>query len=254
MKFSSKTRKYLYIFFTLAIITALSYFMFSHYNLYGGEKPGKDKDAENIIEAPHPDRNELSSPEPWIKEDSPDKKVAKAGKVKKGKYPKLLLYSFIHPDYLKETAEFWGTKTGFSGFMIAYVCDWDVTEERIQERIPRLTSMNDECKKYGIDSNFIKLSMGHLKDLDWTKNDEWKKITDRVKLTASVAKQTGFRGIALDTEPYNWRENSIWDYKNPLYEGKTKSEMDGLLRLRGFQFMRAIKEEFPDSEFIIIPQ
>jgi len=168
--------------------------------------------------------------------------------------PKLLLYSFIHPDYLRDTAEFWGKKTGFSGFMISYLCDWHVPTEKILKRSPRLKLMNEECKKYGIDSNFIKLSLGHLKKLDWTDEEEWKKIVERVRLTARVARDNGFVGIALDTEPYYWRINSIWDYKNSLYKGKSRDEMEELVGKRGNELMLAIKEEFPESEFIIFPE
>ncbi len=253
MKHNTNNKKYLLLFFTLAIITALSFLALSCNSLYGSEKPGTVNDGE-AIEAPQPDPCASLSPSPSVINDSPEKTTKKIKKPKKAKYPRLLLYSFIHPDYLKDTAEFWGTKTGFTGFMISYVCDWDVPEEKIHARIARLREMNEECAKYGIDSNFIKLSMGHLKELNWTDNEEWKKVTDRVCLAASVAKETGFVGIVLDTEPYNWRENSIWDYKNPLYEAKTKGEMESLVRLRGYQLMTALKEGFPESEFIMFPE
>ena len=246
MKHTGK-KNYLAIFLIIALVGLISVVLSTHYKTFGTEK-NKAEHTETI-DAPHSD-------------DVNNQKVTKAAGEKtakkepkpKNKYPKLLLYSFIHPDYLKDTAKFWGTKTGFSGFMISYVCDWNVPREKVLKRMPRLKEMNDECKKYGIDSNFIKLSMGHLKKLDWTDDKEWKKITDRVALTAKVAKETGFRGIALDTEPYYWRENSIWDYKNPLYKDKTKTEIEGLVRVRGFQLMRAIKKEYPDCEFITFPE
>lgn len=168
--------------------------------------------------------------------------------------PKLLLYSFIHPDYLKDTAEFWGTKTGFSGFMISYVYDWHISPEKMKLRMPKLKAMNDECRKYGIDKNFVKISMGHLKDLDWVDEKQWKEILDHTRFAAKYAREAGFVGIALDTEPYYRKDNSIWDWKNERYKGMKKSDVNDLVYKRGRELMSVIKEEFPESEFIIFPE
>lgn len=168
--------------------------------------------------------------------------------------PKLLLYSFIHPEHLYDTAQFWGTKTGFSGFMIAYICDWPVSQERMLARVPRLTEINLRCKEFGIDSNFIKISMGHLKDLNWTDEEQWQELLDHIKTTAYIAKETGFVGIAIDTEPYHWKENSIWDKDNPLYEELSEIEIKELVQKRGLSMMDTILKEFPRCEFIIFPE
>ncbi|MCE1247360.1 MAG: hypothetical protein LWY06_12005 [Firmicutes bacterium] len=168
--------------------------------------------------------------------------------------PKLILYSFINPMYLRDTAKSWAENTGFRGFMIAYICDWEVPDEKVLARVPELKTMNEECRKYGIDSNFIKLSMGHLKDMNWSDDAYWKKLDERVRLAAKIAKETGFVGIALDTEPYNWRENSIWDVGNPMYKHIERNQLETLVRKRGRDFMEAVKSEFPEAQFIIFPE
>jgi len=189
-------------------------------------------------------QNKHSEPEP----------TSDSSTVETNEKPRLLLYSFIHPDYLKDTAEFWGTKTGFSGFMISYVYDWHVSPEKMKIRTPKLKAMNDECRKYGIDKNFVKISMGHLKKLDWADEKQWEEILEHTGLAARYAKEAGFAGIALDTEPYYRKDNSIWDWKNKRYKGMKKNEVNELVYKRGKALMCVIKGEFPESEFIIFPE
>jgi hypothetical protein len=87
-------------------------------------------------------------------------------------------------------------------------------------------------------------------NLDWFNSTQWNTITNNLKLYAKAVKAARAKGIALDVEAYENLGNNPWQFidKNgqPVYPGKTLSEVEAEVRKRGAQFMNTLQGEKQD--------
>ena len=90
--------------------------------------------------------------------------------------------------------------------------------------------------------------MGHKPLPDYFHKKQWQKILAQISHIAKFAKQTGFTGIALDTESYN---KLIWNSaKRPLNKYSLK-KLKKIIYKRGQEIMQAIIKEFPNAEIFV---
>ena len=170
--------------------------------------------------------------------------------------PKLLLFSPIDLNYLAGTQKVWGTSTGINGFILAYVADWWSSENDLLSKLAILKKINTEGKIYGIDSNFIKVALSYGNDTVgsipvWTDDKAWNKIIDNFRNIASLIKESGTKGIAIDTEYYNI---SIF---NPISERYKLADQELLRKMvyqRGREIVQAMLSVHPDIEIIILQE
>src|SRR4029078_9248931 len=79
----------------------------------------------------------------------------------------------------------------------------------------------------------------------------WAGIIDSFKSIAELAKETGSKGIALDTEPYTI---ALFDSRKLLITPTTREQLRDKVYLRGQQIMQAMTTAYPDIEVIIMPE
>ncbi len=166
--------------------------------------------------------------------------------------PRTIMYSSISLSYLKETAAFWHRETGMRGFIINTLrSNWydDPRQLWAQERSARET--NIECRKYGIDANFVKISFGLRTLPDYFDDTAWQKILLNCGEVARFAKKTGFIGIALDTESYT---KVLWNSSKGTLARHPKDLLKAKIRQRGKEVMQAIIAAYPDAEIFLIPE
>lgn len=167
------------------------------------------------------------------------------------KNPKVLIFTEIDIYYLNDTIKAWGEKVGINGFMLTHIADWWTPREQLFENSAILKEVNRKGVLYGVDRNFIKVALGYKKLPDWTDDKAWAGVIDHFKDIAELVRQTGTRGVALDTEPY---EIPFFDSpENPagiLYTDFLKAK----IRQRGKQIMEALEGVFPEIEIVTFPE
>ena len=164
--------------------------------------------------------------------------------------PKVLMYSAVDLHYAADTLEFWGKDVGINGFMLSYLAEWWSSKTDLDKHKAALKRLNSVGQQYGIDSNFINVALGYNLPL-WTDDKAWKGIIDSFKNIAELAKETGSKGISLDTEPYII---ALYDSSKLLDKSTTREQMRAKVYLRGQQIMQALTTAYPDIEVIILPE
>jgi hypothetical protein len=89
--------------------------------------------------------------------------------------------------------------------------------------------------------NFLTLYAANKSNMDWFNDDQWKTITENMKLFSLVVHTGNCVGVCFDPEPYG--ENP-WVYPGP-YKDKSFAEVSDQVRRRGQQFMAALQEHTP---------
>lgn len=166
--------------------------------------------------------------------------------------PKVLLFSAIDGQYLAGSSEYWGNNVGVNGFILSYVSDWWSTKNEIFNKLDLLKKINASGRQYGIDSNFIKIALGYSELPLWTDEQAWEGVIDNFRNIATLIRQSGTRGIAIDTEKYN--VSSLFNPNNERFKSEKKDILKAKVYERGRQIMQAITEAYPDIEVILFPE
>lgn len=96
--------------------------------------------------------------------------------------------------------------------------------------------------------NFI--AMYSVSNMDWFNDEDWKLVTEHVRLIAKAAREIGCVGVVFDPEPYGF---SPWHHKRQIHaETKDFEEYSVKVRQRGREFIQAINAEFPDVKFLVL--
>lgn len=74
--------------------------------------------------------------------------------------------------------------------------------------------------------------------------DDFNSVTNNFTLAAKIAHEGGLRGFMIDVEHYGL--NTMFNYGDRKYPGKSWAEYEAQVFLRGQQIMQAINAEFPD--------
>ena len=102
---------------------------------------------------------------------------------------------------------------------------------------------------------------------DWFSDDDWDILLSNVRLQARIARESGFRGILLDTEQYpNHHGRGVWyfflNYRIYSEDGyrdggeqrpRPFPEVAAQVRRRGAQYARALCEVFPGIRLMVLP-
>jgi len=175
--------------------------------------------------------------------------------------PRTLLFSPMNINYLRDTAKMWGER-GFGGFLFdgvmwdsasdVWAADADAKSRGEDDKLlQELKSCNAECRKYGIDSNFVKVAF-YTELPDWFDDAAWEKITENYRQGARFAKMSGCAGVAIDTE-YMARQYE------PGWEGYQKNPHDlpvlkAKIRDRWLAITEGMLREFPDMVLLTLPE
>lgn len=174
--------------------------------------------------------------------------------------PKTLLFSPLTLADLTADAEKWAER-GFGGFLLDRVMhDWSsnvwaadndpATVGAADATFQALRACNEACAHYGI-HNFIKVAFYSKLPL-WTDEAAWAQAAENFRQCAIMARDTLCQGIALDTEYVAEQYDPRWD--GYTYQGYTEEDLHRAARLRGRQIVQAMLSEFPEMEFLTLPE
>jgi hypothetical protein len=86
--------------------------------------------------------------------------------------------------------------------------------------------------------NFLTLYAANRQKMDWFNDDQWKVITENMKLFSLAVKSAHCVGVCFDPEPYG---DNPWAYPG-LYKDKAFDEVADKVRQRGQQCIAALQE------------
>ena len=138
-------------------------------------------------------------------------------------------------------AAYWGHTVGVQGFFVNYVMSYwqaDVgthSDSTLWQQLRRFQSI---YSKYGVSDNFIKVAL--YKPHDWHSRRQNEAVVKHFAHAAVLARYAGFKGVALDLEPYA-----------PTWNGD-----DGLadtVREEGRNIGEAMHAAYPDMTLIVLP-
>lgn len=175
--------------------------------------------------------------------------------------PRTLMFSPMNINYLHDTAADWA-KRGFRGFLFDQIMDnWQTdvwaTDEDVKTRgaddklLQEVLSCNQACRKVGIDSNFVKVSLNV--DLPDPFDDAaWQKITENFQQGARFAKMSECAGIAIDTEYISKQYSPGWEgyAKNP----HPLPELKAKIHQRWHGVTAAMLKEYPQMVLLTLPE
>ena len=165
--------------------------------------------------------------------------------------PHTILFSPITPEYLQNTAaDFKGT--GLDGFLFAgimrnwsddiWATDGDVTSRDENDKtLQRIKTCNEQCRKYGITENFIKVAFYKHVPL-WTDDAAWQKFNENFRQAARFARLSGCRGIALDIEYVGEQYDLDWEGYD--YKDYTEEDLRVAAIKRGRDLVQAMLQYF----------
>jgi hypothetical protein len=142
-----------------------------------------------------------------------------------------------------------GGEVGISGFLLRDIADWWVSRGKLFEKLQLLTEVNAKGKRYGVDSNFLKVSLGYGNFPDWLDDAKWVDVVKTFGDISELAKKSGSRGIAVDTESYTI---PLFDPRDDRYKGISKELIKAKVFQRGHDIMAAVTNAFPNIEIIIL--
>lgn len=165
--------------------------------------------------------------------------------------PKVLIFSAIDVDYLNDTLVDRGNAFGVNGFMLAYIGEWWSHETDLasnERRLKRLSELGTRC---GLNNNFIKVALGYRAVPQWDDEDGWTGVERNIGAIAALARRTGLKGLAIDTENY---DTKVWEAHPLRFKRTKKDDWRGLVRKRGAQLMHAIVSAYPDAETLLLQE
>lgn len=168
-----------------------------------------------------------------------------------GMKPKVLIFSSVDIYYVADTVQKLGEDVGVNGFLFLYIADWWTPREKLFENLEVLREVNSKGAKYGVDSNFVKVALGYSTLPDWTDDKAWAVVLNNFRNIAELIKQTGTKGIAIDTEPYN---APLFDSKAARFKMIANDILKRKIYQRGKEIVQALTEVSPDIEVIILPE
>ncbi len=112
--------------------------------------------------------------------------------------------------------------------------------EWFQPSIDQLKS----CKFKRLNDNFL-IFNANPGNVDWFDDAGWKNIVEHWRIAAWVAKQSGFKGICFDPEPYSQPSSQFLYSAQPERDKHTFAEYCVKARQRGREVMQAVAEEYP---------
>ena len=101
------------------------------------------------------------------------------------------------------------------------------------------------CKFRRFTDNFL-IFNANPGDVDWFDDAGWKNIAEHWRIAAWVARQSGFKGICFDPEPYAQPHAQFQYSAQAGHDKHSFAEYCRKARQRGRETMRAVAEEYPN--------
>lgn len=157
-----------------------------------------------------------------------------------------LLLSEATPALVTAKAEYFN-ELNISGFIFSGLpSNWYNYEEELREYFHDCQLAN---KKFA--HNFLKINIAEGDLPAWSDTAGWQKVCSNLSAVARFARESGFKGLVLDTTAYN---KAVW---NPAYYTVKNSISDELARKviyqRGRALAQAIYQEFSKGDIIFTP-
>ncbi|MBN1349966.1 hypothetical protein JXJ21_11195 [candidate division KSB1 bacterium] len=172
--------------------------------------------------------------------------------------PKTLLFS-ANPDEIIADAEIWKNQ-GIDGFIMHgcsggwYQNVWAIDNEPwtigdSDLTLQKAKQANEVCQKQGMET-FMHISFG--KFFDWFNDIEWQQTEHNFRQFAIFARLAGCKGIAIDIEYIC--DQYFFTWKAYTYDGYTRADLVEAIQSRMRGVARAMYDEFPEMEFLILPE
>ncbi|MBL7087027.1 MAG: hypothetical protein ISS28_08055 [Candidatus Cloacimonetes bacterium] len=162
--------------------------------------------------------------------------------MSKDNQSKCLFFSAINLDYLLDNIDYWTDK--FSGFLFSNIMrNWNdnISKRKNTQLFKLLKKANKECKKREVSDNYIKVAFyTNLPELSDTIG--WEIFLNNFADCAIFAKETGCRGIAIDTE-----------YINMQYALAYSQLQLKQVENYGKKLVKIMNKNFPRISIIILP-
>lgn len=165
--------------------------------------------------------------------------------------PKVLIFSTVDIQYLSDSVERWGKEIGVNGFLLSYVADWWTQRAELFRNLDLMREVNRRGAACGVDSNFINVALGYKELPLWTDDKAWAGVLQNFRGIAEFIRQSGTRGIAIDTEPYN---AALFNSRAARFKDIDREILRARVYQRGREIMRALTEVYPEIEVIILPE
>ncbi len=175
--------------------------------------------------------------------------------------PRMLLFSPMNVNYLRDTAAEWAQR-GLRGFLFdgimaswpsdVWATDGDATTRGEDDALFReVRACNQECRKYGIDSNFVKVAF-YDELPDWFDDAAWARLTANFREGARFARLSGCAGVAIDTEYIAQQYSPEW----PGYQKAPRPlpELKAKVRERWRHVVSTMLREYPEMVLLTLPE
>lgn len=164
--------------------------------------------------------------------------------------PKVIVYSSLGPEYIIDNAKKLTYDYGFDGFIFTRTpaSSWPGDYDKLKNQKDLYRKANKVAAAEGLKTNFLKIALDQGSIPLWQDEKQWKKDLETIKNIAKFARETGFIGIAFDTEPYN---KFIWH--NGIKRNRLP-DIEKLIERRGRQTVEAVLKGFPGAELIVFPE
>jgi hypothetical protein len=159
------------------------------------------------------------------------------------------MFTYVPPEYVIETINYWADSLMLDGFIIGNICEWYDTEKIYSLRTDEIIKFNSLCKMNGIKYNFLKIALGYREFPIWSDTLEVRKQSGNLAQIISWAKEVGFYGICFDTEPYTV---PLWDPNSERFKGVALTDIKA-----GFNILSSTisqKIAYNGLELLIIPE
>jgi hypothetical protein len=156
-----------------------------------------------------------------------------------------------------DTVQDWGNR-GINGFILSYVGEWYATKDDLDPWLTHVTNLNRMGAAYGVDSNFILVPLAWQSWRDnsvlpsWTDDAAWAPVLENFTLMAQFIRDSGSKGITLDTETYNG--NGLWNVSNPRFGGASRATLKTAVYKRGQQIMQRLVAAAPGIEVMLLQE
>lgn len=162
--------------------------------------------------------------------------------------PKVLMFDGleIQTQNNEPMARYWGQTIGVQGFFVNNVMgSWEtsVGDDENSQLYQSARRFQVLYSKYGVTDNFIKTAL--YNEHDWKSPAAESRVVSNFRQAAHLAKYAGFRGLALDLEPYV----KGWWNEDPALPDKLERAY-----VLGRRVGAAIVSEYPDASVIALPE
>jgi hypothetical protein len=164
-----------------------------------------------------------------------------------GTCPKVLFFDGFEPNHEinEQEARYWES-AGAQGFFVNRVfTDWltSVGDDESSPIYQRMRQFQTIYASHGISYNFLKVAT--YKSVDWGNDGELRQIVKNFGQAAHLAHYAGFKGLAVDLEPY---PKGYWA-TDPVLPDKAQR-----VRRLGRSIAQTIISQFPGAELFTLPE